>query len=457
MDYQQTLDYLYSQLPMFHRIGPAAYKADLNNTIALANHLGNPENQFKSIHVAGTNGKGSVAHILASVFQEAGYKTGLCTSPHLKDFRERFRINGAMISEEFVANFVTRHKSFFESLQLSFFEMTIAMTFDYFAHEKVDIAIIETGLGGRLDSTNIINPELSVITNIGFDHTSLLGNTVEAIAGEKAGIIKKGIPVVIGKCRKEAHQVFIHKAHQTNSEILFTENTYKTTNPGLISYNGLPLIKLTIATVSDGVPQNNHPFVSDDQINAEAVKPKFISREFECPLTGTYQYENISTAVAAADIINKKTSFVISDDALKSGIKNVVKNTGIRGRWQILGTNPLMICDTGHNADGLHYVMENIRKTAFRHLHFVLGIMNDKDVDEMLGILPKSDTTYYFCRPNVPRGMAASALKEFALQKGLVGEAYESVSDALSVARGTAHKDDLVFVGGSTFVVAEAI
>jgi dihydrofolate synthase / folylpolyglutamate synthase len=432
MDYQQTLDYLYSQLPMFHRIGPAAYKADLNNTIALANHLGNPQNKFKSIHIAGTNGKGSVAHMLASVFQEAGYKTGLCTSPHLKDFRERFRINGVMISEEFVANFVSRHKSFFESLQLSFFEMTIAMTFEYFASEEVDIAIIETGLGGRLDSTNIINPELSVITNIGFDHTSLLGNTIEAIAGEKAGIIKPGVPVVIGKSRSEAQTVFANKALQNNSEIVFAEKLYHVLNPVSIIDNGLPLLKLTLE-------RDN------------------IGREFECSLTGTYQHENICTVVAAVDLINEKIQFAISEDALRSGIKNVVKNTGIQGRWQVIGQKPLVICDTGHNADGLRYVMENIRNTSYHHLHFVLGIMNDKDVDEMLGILPITNTTYYFCRPNVPRGMDESELRSFAFEKGLTGEAYESVINALRAARETATENDLVFVGGSTFVVAEAV
>jgi dihydrofolate synthase / folylpolyglutamate synthase len=455
MDYEQTLDYLYSQLPMFHRIGPAAYKADLNNTIALANHLGNPQNQFKSIHIAGTNGKGSVAHMLASVFQEAGYKTGLCTSPHLKDFRERFRINGVMIPKEFVADFVNKHKSFFESLQLSFFEMTIAMTFDYFAHEKVDIAIIETGLGGRLDSTNIINPELSVITNIGFDHTSLLGNTIEAIASEKAGIIKPGVPVVIGKCRKEAHEVFIRKAHETDSEILFAEKFYRAINPVVINNHGLPLLKLTVETKSAN--DNLKTDLLTECTHSDLIQVKSSYRELECSLTGTYQYENICTAIAALDVVSKKSCFVIDEDALKGGIRNVVNNTGIQGRWQILGANPLIICDTGHNADGLKYVIENIRKTTFQHLHFVLGVMNDKDLDEMLGVLPISNTTYYFCRPDVPRAMVSTVLKEFAIYKGLTGEAYESVSEAVIAARGKASADDLVFIGGSTFVVAEAI
>jgi dihydrofolate synthase / folylpolyglutamate synthase len=428
MLYSEVLSYLYDQLPMFHRIGPAAYKADLNNTLALATHLGNPQNEFPSVHIAGTNGKGSVAHMLASVFQQAGYKTGLCTSPHLKDFRERFKINGQMMPEEFVAAFVNNHKDFFDSLQPSFFEMTIAMTFDYFSKEKVDMAIIETGLGGRLDSTNIITPRLSIITNIGFDHMSLLGNTLEAIAGEKAGIIKPAIPVVIGKTRDEIRDVFIQKALQHDSAITFAADQY----------------------IVDDIS-------SDSQYLKVMVKGAGLSRYISCPLTGSYQLENIVTVVAAFDILKRSREFDLREEHLLEGIRNVISNTGIMGRWQTLSENPLTICDTGHNADGLRYVMENINNIKYSHLHFVLGVMNDKDLDQMLALLPKDNTTYYFCRPDVPRGLDSKLLRNAAGVKGLVGDDYPTVGDALKAAQQAAGKDDLVFAGGSTFVVAEIV
>ncbi len=432
MDYQQTLDYLYAQLPMFHRIGPAAYKANLNNTLALAARIGNPENTFKSIHIAGTNGKGSVAHMLASIFQQAGYKTGLCTSPHLIDFRERFRINGQMMPREVVVDFVKAHKGFFDTLQPSFFEMTIAMTFDFFAREQVDIAIIETGLGGRLDSTNILSPELSVITNIGFDHTNLLGNTLEAIAGEKAGIIKPGVPVVIGKSRPQTHAVFMEKAAQTHSEIVFTQQAYEAINPQHITRHRMPLLQMGVQREQGRV-------------------------ELECALTGTYQVENICTVVAAVDAINRQGIFTLREEYVQQGLKNVVENTGIRGRWQMLAQDPLVICDTGHNADGLAFVMENIKRTPHHHLHFVLGIMNDKDLNQMLTTLPLENTSYYFCRPDVPRGLDSRLLREQAAKRGLKGKAFSSVGEALRAAKASSGKDDLVFVGGSTFVVAEVV
>ncbi|TVQ08216.1 MAG: bifunctional folylpolyglutamate synthase/dihydrofolate synthase [Bacteroidetes bacterium] len=432
MNYQHTLDYLYAQLPMFHRIGPAAYKANLDNTIALADYFDNPQHKFKSIHIAGTNGKGSVAHMLASVFQEAGYKTGLCTSPHLKDFRERFRINGGIMPEQFITDFVNNHKDFFQTLQPSFFELTIAMTFDYFAREKVDIAIIETGLGGRLDSTNIITPELSVITNVGLDHTNLLGDTIEAIAKEKAGIIKKGVPVIAGKCRQEAAIVFEHKAKVANTSIMFADQNYQVVESAVLVKDNQPFLRLTV--------------------NGNGVL-----RNVDSALTGTYQLENILTALAAVDLINRKGNFRIPEEALKAGLRNVISNTGIAGRWQVIERNPLVICDTGHNADGIKSIMENIRQTPHKHLHFVLGMMNDKDISGILQLLPCDHTTYYFCRPDVPRGLDTGLLRQTAIDSGLEGKAYSSVGEALAAAKNAAGRGDLIFVGGSTFVVAEVV
>ncbi len=432
MRYQQTLDYLYAQLPMFHRIGPAAYKANLDNTLALAEYLGNPHAKFKSIHIAGTNGKGSVANMLASVFQEAGYKTGLCTSPHLKDFRERFRINGNKIPEQFITDFVNQHKDFFQSLKPSFFELTIAMTFDYFAREQVDIAIMETGLGGRLDSTNIITPEVSVITNVGLDHTNLLGDTVEAIAWEKAGIIKTGIPAVIGKSRPEVVGVFERKAREVGTDIFLVEQNYHIESSSLKNREDQPLLQL-------------------------AIHSKGSTRIVESALTGTYQHENILTAVAAVDMINREGSFHLPENALKAGLKNVIRNTGIAGRWQILERKPLVICDTGHNADGIRSIMENIGQTPHRYLHFVLGMMNDKDISGILQLLPSEATTYYFCRPDVPRGLNTTMLRQEAEQAGLKGKEYDSVASAFAAAKSAAGQEDLVFVGGSTFVVAEVV
>jgi len=432
MNYQQTLDYLYSQLPMFHRIGKAAYKADLNNSLALTRYLGNPEKKFRSIHIAGTNGKGSVAHMLASVFQEAGYKTGLCTSPHLKDFRERFRINGKMMPREFLMEFVDNHKPFFEKLQLSFFEMTIAMTFDYFAKEKVDIAIVETGLGGRLDSTNIITPELSVITNIGLDHTNLLGDTLQAIAFEKAGIIKNSVPVVVGKTRVEARKVIADKARECASEIFFADEEYAVINTSKVFIDNIPMLRFSL-------------------------KGKGKRREFLSSLTGTYQYENICTVASAVDVINKQTDFNLSENNLQMGLRNIVSNTGIAGRWQVLSQNPTVVCDTGHNLDGMQKVLENIAGISYEKLHFVLGMMADKDVLEILDILPQKETTYYYCKPEVPRGMDANTLMGFATSRGLTGNSYQSVSDAYKSALKAACENDLVFIGGSSFVVAEVV
>lgn len=433
MNYQQTLDYLYSQLPMYQRIGPAAYKANLDNTLALAKHLGNPENQFRSIHVAGTNGKGSVSHLLASVFQEAGYKTGLCTSPHLKDFRERFRINGAMIPEDFITSFVVEHMAFFQSIQPSFFEMTIAMAFQWFALEKVDIAIIETGLGGRLDSTNIITPEISVITNVGLDHVSLLGNTIEEIAAEKAGIIKRSVPVVLGKSRDAARNVCLQKATEKQAPVYPADEMCAIATPQfLFDGKGNRILKGTL------------------ELGMSRI-------EFQCPLSGTYQLENICTAASAAWVITMAGRYCISETHIARGFQNVIANTGMAGRWQVLSQKPLVICDTGHNEDGIKSILENIAMTPHRHLHFVLGMMNDKDVGGILQLLPRDNTTYYYCKPDVPRGMPVNELEERAVKFNLSGRKFESVREALAQAKVCAGENDLVFAGGSTFVVAEVL
>ncbi|MCK5080252.1 MAG: bifunctional folylpolyglutamate synthase/dihydrofolate synthase [Bacteroidales bacterium] len=405
MDYRQTLDFMYSQLPMFQRIGPAAYKADLSNTIELCKLLGNPENAFRSVHVAGTNGKGSVSHMIASVLQEAGYKTGLYTSPHLKDFRERIRINGAMIPEEKVVDFISAHKQGFTGIGLSFFEMTVGMAFDYFSKEKVDIAVVETGMGGRLDSTNVLTPLLSVITNIGYDHTQFLGDTLKKIAGEKAAIIKSGIPAIIGETQEEVKDVFIDRAKKIGSPLSFAD-------------------------------QGNYP----------GIEP--------C-LAGDWQKRNLKTALAAI-IALSKTGFNISEDQIRSGIENTLSNTGLLGRWQILQNKPLAICDIGHNRDGVREVLKMIDQTPHQTLHFVLGLVADKNAEAVLELLPES-ATYYFCKADIPRGMDVHELKEQASKYHLSGKSYKSVKEAYQAALGNANENDLVFVGGSTFVVAEIL
>ncbi len=396
---------MYSQLPMFQRIGPAAYKADLSNTIELCKLLGNPENAFRSVHVAGTNGKGSVSHMIASVLQEAGYKTGLYTSPHLKDFRERIRINGAMIPEEKVVDFISAHKQGFTGIGLSFFEMTVGMAFDYFSKEKVDIAVVETGMGGRLDSTNVLTPLLSVITNIGYDHTQFLGDTLKKIAGEKAAIIKSGIPAIIGETQEEVKDVFIDRAKKIGSPLSFAD-------------------------------QGNYP----------GIEP--------C-LAGDWQKRNLKTALAAI-IALSKARFNISEDQIRSGIENTLSNTGLLGRWQILQNKPLAICDIGHNRDGVREVLKMIDQTPHQTLHFVLGLVADKNAEAVLELLPES-ATYYFCKADIPRGMDVHELKEQASKYHLSGKSYKSVKEAYQAALGNANESDLVFVGGSTFVVAEIL
>lgn len=421
---------MFSQLPMFQRTGPAAYKPDLGNTISICNLLQNPQNKFISIHVAGTNGKGSTSHMLASIFNEAGYKTGLYTSPHLKDFRERIKINGQMISQSFVADFISKYHHEFDKIKPSFFEMTVGLAFDYFAHEKVDIAIIEVGLGGRLDSTNVITPILSVITNISFDHVNLLGDTLPKIASEKAGIIKQGIPVVIGETNNQTKQVFIEKANLEKSQIYFADKNFSIKN--ISEYN--PLQNYFEADIYKG-----------NQIVLEKLK---------CGLIGQYQYKNILTVLQAIDLLKEK--FKIEEKHIRNGIFKVVENTGLLGRWQVLNKQPLAICDTGHNEAGITYVINQIKKTPHQHLHFVLGLVNDKEIDKILTLLPKQ-ATYYFCKANIPRALSEEILKEKATSLGLNGNTYNSVNEAFQTALKNAGKNDLVFVGGSTFVVAEVV
>lgn len=396
---------MFSQLPMYQNKGKSAYKSDLSNTIKLAEYLKHPETKFKSIHVAGTNGKGSTSHMIASVLQEAGYKVGLYTSPHLKDYRERIKINGKCISKQFVIQFIRRNKTFFEDNQLSFFEMTVGMAFDYFSKKEVDVAIIEVGLGGRLDSTNIITPEVSVITNIGFDHTQFLGDTIQKIAKEKGGIIKSEIPVVIGQTQKETTPIFDALAHKHSSPIYYAD--------------------------------------------------QLISVEFESDLKGSYQKHNIKTAIQALKLIDEK-GFSTSDAQLKKGLTNVVHNTGLLGRWQILQNDPKVICDTAHNKEGLSYTLEQLDKEEYNQLHIVLGFVNDKQIDSLIEMFPER-ATYYFCKPNILRGLNAEVLKSKFEDKNRLGIAYKSVSEALKKAIENASSQDLIYAGGSTFVVAEII
>ena len=428
MNYQETLDWMFNKLPMYQRIGGAAYKADLNNTIALLGHLGNPHNNFKSVHVAGTNGKGSCSHMLASIFQEAGYKTGLYTSPHLRDFRERIRINGEMIPEENVVDFIERNKEKFEKMELSFFEMTVGMAFDYFSNEKVDIAIVEVGMGGRLDSTNLITPELSVITNIGLDHVQFLGDTLEKIAGEKAGIIKEGIPVVIGETQPETHQVFEDKAAACHSPIYFADQIFDCDKVHI-----------------ESMTQQEYDIWKNNELYLEAC---------QIPLMGNYQKKNLATVVCAADLLKDK--FDLSDDDIRDGIANVIRNTHLMGRWQILNHDPLTIADTGHNVDGIREVVSQLSEMTYNKLHFVIGMVNDKDIDHVLQLLPHS-CEYYFCKADIPRGLDAKILAEKAFDLGLRGKVYNSVRDAYLSALNDAHFDDVVFIGGSNFIVAEVV
>ena len=402
MTYQQCLDWLFSQLPIYQRTGSIAYKADIGNIIQAIEKLGNPHQNFKSIHIAGTNGKGSTSHLLASVLQEAGYKTGLYTSPHLKDFRERIRINGEMIKQESVIQFITDHKNWFSQIGMSFFEMTVALAFHHFAKEKVDIAIIEVGLGGRLDSTNIIQPELSIITNIGLDHTELLGDSIDKIAREKGGIIKPRIPILIGRKQDQTEAIFDEIAQDNHSKLYYAENY-----------------------------------------------------DIESDLKGDYQNENKNTAYTAIKILRTQ-AWNILDKHIENGFKNVQKNTSLLARWMTLGQSPSIICDTGHNVDGVKLIVEQIKKTNYNELHIVFGVVNDKSIDGILKLLPKK-AQYYFCQAQIPRAMHVDLLFTKAQEYQLTGNCFKSVADAFKSARSVAKENDLIFIGGSTFVVAEII
>ena len=414
---------------MFTKIGAAALKKDLINTLELCAALGNPERKFKTIHVAGTNGKGSTSHMIAAILQSQGYKTGLYTSPHLKDFRERILITGKKISKKQVTSFIKNQKLLIEKLQPSFFEVTVAMAFDYFAQEAVDIAVIEVGLGGRLDSTNIITPEVSVITNISLDHTNLLGNTLPEIAAEKAGIIKIGIPVVIGESQESVKKVFEEKANLLNAPIFWADQSLSIDNKKNIKG------KLQWSVFKNG----------------EALFENLV-----CDLTGSYQEKNVLTVLKTIQVLNEEKAFLIQPMAIYDGLANVKKLTHLQGRWQTIQKNPLVICDTGHNPAGIEEVLKNINQTTFYKLHIVFGMVKDKAIDDVLSIMPKH-AIYYFCSPNIERGLSATELKHQARNYQLFGKAFPSVTDAKKAAIASAEKNDLVFIGGSTFVVAEAL
>jgi dihydrofolate synthase/folylpolyglutamate synthase len=443
MDYQQTLDYLYSQLPMFTRDGASAFKKDLTNTLELCKRLGDPHKKFKSVHIAGTNGKGSTSHMLAAILQTAGYKTGLYTSPHLRDFRERIRINGEMISEEHVIDFVKNHTQDFDDIEPSFFEMTVAMAFDAFAKAKVDIAVVEVGLGGRLDSTNVITPLLSVVTNIGWDHMNMLGDTLPLIAGEKAGIIKTGIPVIIGEYQPEVADVFINKSKATGAPISFASEEWE-------------ILKSEVEGQKLEAGSRKSEVISEYlEFNIQKKYSRLKTQDLRLDLPGTYQIKNAKTVLSTVEELRHQ-GFAISDEQIKTALSQVKELTGLHGRWEILSHNPLTICDTGHNPEGITEVLKNIESTPHENLHIVMGVVNDKDISKILAMLPKH-ATYYFCRPDIPRGLDAETLQQKAEAFSLHGEIYTSVKAALTTAQSQADKSDLVFVGGSTFVVAEIV
>lgn len=428
MTYPQTLDYLFEKLPMYQRVGTAAYKADLNNTIAICKALGNPEKKIKCVHVAGTNGKGSSSHMLAAILQQAGYKTGLYTSPHLVDFRERIKINGKEIPKAEVVKFVEEHKTVFEKIEPSFFEWTVGLAFDYFAKQEVDVAVIEVGLGGRLDSTNVINPIVSLITNISFDHMNLLGNTLPLIAEEKAGIIKTKVPVVISQTQLEVISVFNNKSKELKSPIEFADKNYK-----------------VLSTV-----------YKDNLLTTELLHKKTNTKHhYNLDLQGSYQIKNLIGVLNTVEVLKQK-GFLIEDIAIKNALAQVQKITGLQGRWQILQNKPLVIVDTGHNQEGIKEVLGNLKRYVYKKLHFVLGVVNDKDISTILKLLPK-DAIYYFCKASIPRALDGKELSLQAKKEGLNGKTFKTVSEALIAAKKQAKSNDLIFVGGSTFTVADIL
>jgi dihydrofolate synthase/folylpolyglutamate synthase len=428
MTYPQTLDYLFSKLPMYQRVGAAAYKADLSNTIAICNALGNPEKKIKCVHVAGTNGKGSSSHMLAAILQKAGYKTGLYTSPHLVDFRERIKINGKPISKADVVKFVGEHQAVFERIEPSFFEWTVGLAFHYFEQQEVDVAVIEVGLGGRLDSTNVITPVACLITNIGMDHMNLLGDTLPKIAEEKAGIIKTRVPVTISQTQLEVISVFNTKAKELKSPIEFADKNYK-----------------VLAT-----SHQKHLF------SVELLHKKTNTRHiYNLDLLGTYQAKNLMGVLNTVEILKQK-GFIIEKENIDTALAEVQKMTGLHGRWETIHEKPLVIADTGHNEDGIKEVLENLKRYTYKTLHFVLGVVNDKDISRILKLLPK-DAMYYFCKASIPRALDPTELSIQAKKAGLNGKTFKTVPEALQKAMKQAKAGDMVFVGGSTFTVADII
>ena len=424
MTYQETIDYLFNSTPLFQNVGKDAYKEGLENTLLLDEHFGHPHRQFKTIHVAGTNGKGSCSHTLAAILQSAGYKVGLYTSPHLVDFRERIRINGTPVNEAYVIDFVENHRAFFEPLHPSFFELTTAMAFNYFAEQQVDVAVIEVGLGGRLDCTNIIRPDLCVITNISFDHVQFLGDTLAKIASEKAGIIKEGIPVVIGETTPETKPVFAEKAIQVNAPIHFAEE---------------------------------EQFLLESSIN-EQGKRIYQTKEYadvEGELGGLCQIKNTNTLLSAIRIL-QDIGYNINDTHVREGFAHVCSLTGLMGRWQKILETPVAYCDTGHNKAGIQYIVEQLSRQTYRQLHIVMGMVNDKDISGVLAMLPK-DAIYYFTKASVSRALNENEVKRLAGEAGLEGNTYPSVKDAFEAAQASAHPDDFIFIGGSTFIVADLL
>jgi dihydrofolate synthase/folylpolyglutamate synthase len=426
MTYSKTLEYLYNKLPMFSRIGSDAIKKDLTNTLLICETLGNPQNKFKSIHIAGTNGKGSVSHTLAAVFQTAGYKTGLYTSPHLYDFRERIKVNGSMVPQQFVIDFTERVKSLIENIQPSFFEITVAMAFEYFTQQKVDVAIIETGLGGRLDSTNIIMPELSIITNISYDHINILGSTLEEIAGEKAGIIKQNIPVIIGERKKETEKVFIEKAKEKNAPLSFAEDLFE---------------------ITKAEPQLQHLKLSARNKNTQE------DIELSLDLPGIYQAKNMTTVLASVEILKQK-NWALNNGAIFEAVQNIKKLTGLHGRWEVIQNHPTVVLEVAHNEDGIRQMLHHLELLKFNQLHLIFGLVKDKEFNKVLELLPKN-ANYYFTQAHIPRALPGNQLQDEAKKSGLEGTVYENVNLARDSALKKAAPDDLIIICGSIFLVAE--
>lgn len=424
MTYQETTEYLYNSAPLFQHVGGDAYKEGLSNTHVLDEYFGHPHRQFRTIHVGGTNGKGSCSHTLAAILQSAGYKVGLYTSPHLVDFRERIRVNGEMVSEEYVVRFVEEHRHFFEPLHPSFFELATAMAFNYFAESRVDVAVIEVGLGGKLDCTNIITPDLSIITNISYDHTQFLGNTLAQIASEKAGIIKKGVPIVIGECTDETRPVFINKAHEMNAPIILSD-------------------ELNIVKCSEPTSKGGRKYQTG------------LYGELVGALGGLCQEKNTNTILTATEEL-KKIGYKLAEKDVRNGFENVCELTGLMGRWQKLHEHPTLVCDTGHNVGGISYIVGQLAQQHYDHLHIVMGMVNDKDVSGVLAMMP-TEATYYFTKASVKRALDEHELQALATRFNLQGKAYPNVSEAVKAAMKDAQDNDFVFVGGSSFIVADLL